>query len=75
MPFGPRNAPAFYTAMMGIFQDEWDALYHHRYPTPVTHFGSRIIIDDILLWSTALPALLNYLHCVCTIFLKYRVTF
>jgi hypothetical protein len=31
MPFGHRNAPAFYTTMMSIFQDEWNALYLHHY--------------------------------------------
>ena len=27
MPFGPTNAPAFYTAMMESFKDEWDILF------------------------------------------------
>ena len=27
MPFGPMNAPAFYTAMMGAFKVEWDKLF------------------------------------------------
>jgi len=27
MPFGPTNAPAFYTTMMKNFQDEWDILF------------------------------------------------
>jgi len=27
MPFGPTNAPAFYTAMMKILKDEWDLLF------------------------------------------------
>jgi hypothetical protein len=75
MPFGPRNDPAFYTAMMGIFQDEWTALFLHRYPTDHSHRGSRVIIDDILLWSTVIDTLLNYFQCVCDVFLKYRVTF
>jgi hypothetical protein len=75
MPFGPRNAPAFYTAMMGIFRDEWNALYLLLFPDATAHFGSRVIIDDILLWSTYLPALQNYFRCVCMVFTKYRVTF
>jgi hypothetical protein len=74
MPFGPCNAPAFYTAMMGIFQDKWNALYHHLHPIVSCHFGSHVIIDDILLWSTSIPSLLNYFCCVCIIFLKYHVT-
>ena len=27
MPFGPTNAPTFYTAMMKDFKDEWDKLF------------------------------------------------
>jgi hypothetical protein len=75
MPFGPRNAPAFYTCMMGIFWDNWNALYRSRHPTNTSHLGSRVIIDDILLWSISLAALLAYFTCVCDVFLKYRVTF
>ena len=75
MPFGPRNAPAFYTCMMRIFKDEWNALYKSRYPADTAHLGSRIIIDDILLWATILKALLNLFECVCDVFMKYRVTF
>jgi hypothetical protein len=75
MPFGPRNAPAFYTAMMRVFEDEWNALFEFRHPNDPSHRGSRTIIDDILLWSTVLTTLLNYFKCVCAVFLKYRVTF
>jgi hypothetical protein len=75
MPFGPRNAPAFYTCMMRIFKSEWQALYKSRYPADTAHLGSRIIIDDILLWATILAALLRLFECVCDVFMKYRVTF
>ena len=75
MPFGPRNAPAFYTCMMRIFKGEWIALYRSRYPLDTAHLGSRIIIDDILLWATDLDALLRLFECVCDVFMKYRVTF
>ena len=27
MPFGPTNAPIFYTAMMKNFKDKWDNLF------------------------------------------------
>ena len=27
MPFGPTNAPAYYTAMMNVFQTEWNILF------------------------------------------------
>ena len=75
MPFGTRNAPAFYTCMMQIFKGEWQALYRSHYPDDNSHQGSRIIIDDILLWATILTALLQLFECVCDVFMKYRVTF
>ena len=34
-------------------------------------FGTKIIIDDILLWCSNVNALLIYSECVCEIFLKY----
>ena len=75
MPFGPRNAPAFYTCMMHIFKGEWTELFRSRHPTDTSHLGDRIIIDDILLWSTVVASLLLLFECVCDVFLKYRVTF
>jgi hypothetical protein len=75
MPFGPRNAPAFYTCMMQIFRGKWEVLFRSRYPSDSSHLGSRIIIDDILLWSTTIHSLLHLFECVCDVFMKYRVTF
>ena len=96
MPFGPMNAPAFYTYMMQKFRDEWDALFYlilnemtelNGQPIKVSptnevtlgsvavQTGSKGIIDDILIWSTALPLVLTYFECVCKVFQKYRVSF
>ena len=96
MPFGPMNAPAFYTYMMQQFRDEWDALFYlilnemkelngqaiKVSPTnevtlggTAVQTGSKGIIDDILIWSTALPLVLTYFECVCKVFQKYRVSF
>jgi hypothetical protein len=58
MPFRPRNAPAVYTAMMHTFNQEWNNLFHSRHPNDKTLRGSRIIIDDTLLWSTSIDTLL-----------------
>ena len=38
-------------------------------------FGTKIIIDDILLWYSNVDALLIYFECNCRIFRKYRVSF
>jgi hypothetical protein len=61
--------------MMRVFRGEWQALYQSRYPACTSHLGSRIIIDDILLWATILASLLNLFECICDVFVKYRVTF
>ena len=37
--------------------------------------GSRVIIDDILLWASNLQIMLLYFECVCEVFQKYRVSF
>ena len=37
--------------------------------------GSRTIIDDIILWSTARILVLILFECVCRVFLKHRVSF
>ena len=36
---------------------------------------TKTIIDDILIWSSNLEAILIYLECVCKVFQKYRVSF
>ena len=76
MPFGPKNDPAFYTAMMKTFQEEWNADFDSSivdppypnelledvscpYSSPVrTVYGSRIIINDIVLYGTNIFQLL-----------------
>ena len=78
LPFGPRNGPAYYTAMMTFLQGEWNCLFKSRHSDfcgPAFHHGSRVIIDDTILWSTRIPVVLKYFTCVCEVFLKYRVTF
>ena len=96
MPFGPTNAPPFYTAMMKNLKDEWDALFiiamldlgtFQQESITISAgkelligdkkliSGSKVIIDNILLWCDISKLLLIYFECVCRIFLKYRVSF
>ena len=64
MPFGPKNAPAFYTAITQFLQDEWIMLFNEikhiisltDSPTKIV-CNDRIIIDDILLFSNHIPTL------------------
>ena len=53
MPFGPKNAPAFYTAMTKILYNEWVILFHSTKDyissdiSILTIFcDSKTIIDD-----------------------------
>jgi hypothetical protein len=73
MPFGPRNAPGFYTCLMHILSAEWRALFKSRYPD-AKHTGDRVIIDDILLYAVVVQELLAYLECVLEICQKYRLS-
>ena len=96
MPFGPTNAPSFYTCMMNDFKTDWTLLFFEIIKQMDTIegstievlpnddiiisgarivIGSKIIIDDILLYSTHQALLLIYLDCICKIFQKYRCSF
>ena len=82
MPFGPKNAPAFYTAMMKFLRGEWIMLFNETKhiisltdsPTKIV-CNDRIIIDDILLFFNHTPTLLHYFSCVSRVFTKYRLSF
>ena len=95
MPFGPTNAPAYYTYMMHQLQKEWDNLFLKLLKEDTQQdqeilieslqnitikgkkliIGSKIIIDDILAFGNIMKYLLQYTHCICTVFKKYRVSF
>ena len=96
MPFGPTNAPSFYTAMMKDFKTEWDDLFLIRVTAMQTYnsliirvdtnqdaiivgvklvWGSKTIIDDILLWCDKKYLTLLLFTCVCEVFQKYRMSF
>lgn len=76
MPFGPKNAPSVYTAMICLMKSEYDALFAERHPTTqVDSVGNRNIMDDALLWSTDAMTCLSYFRCLCEVYKKYRLSF
>ena len=82
MPFGPKDAPAFYTAMMKSLRKEWLLLFTNtKYAISCDNVpntlicNDKIIIDDILLYSNHVPSLFYYLSCVIQVFTKYRLSF
>ena len=82
LPFGPTNAPGYYTAMMQSLRKEWLLLFSTTkhlvrvtLPTIEIMCDDKIIIDDILLYSNHVPTFLNYFSCVAQVFTKYRLSF
>ena len=82
MPFGPKNAPAFYTAMMQIICDDWITLFNEirhsivdEHAPDIIVCDDKIVIDDILLYSNHIPTLLHYFSCVAKFFTKFRLSF
>ena len=59
--------------MMRQLEDEWESLFSFRFPYAKPR-GCRVIVDDILLWSSNTQELLGYLECVLSICLKYRLS-
>ena len=52
MPFGPTNAPAFYTCMMQDFAREWDSLFYHtlRNQDKLNHNTIKVsVTNDVLI--------------------------
>ena len=82
MSFGPKNAPAFYTAMMKILHDESVILFHSTkecVPSDPSiskiFWDSKTIINDTLIFFNHIPTLLHYFSCVAQVFTKYRLSF
>ena len=75
MPFGPKNSPAVYTAMITVLKNEYDALFQTRHPAKVLTVGNKNIMDDALIWSTDAMTSLQYFRCLCEIYIKKRLSF
>ena len=82
MPFGPKNAPAFYTAMMQSLHKEWLLLFadkkkfisYDNDPNTLT-CNAKTIIDDVLLYSNHVPSFLRCFSCIAQVFTKYCLSF
>ena len=82
MPFGRKNVPVFYTAMIQFLRDEWILLCQEiKHIIVITNSPSyivcddRIIIRDIFLLSNHVSTILHYFSCVARAFTKYRLSF
>ena len=74
MPFGLRNAPAIFIAMMHDLKALWDILQEQK-GVPTDHDnGTTIIVDDNLIFARTLKNALIIFECVCIIAMKYHLT-
>ena len=82
IPFGPKNTPAFYTAMMQALRDNWLTLFNETKHNIIVEdapdtiiYNDKITINDILLFSNHIPTLFHYFSCIATALKKYRMSF
>ena len=71
MPMGFANSHAIFVAMMTVMQTEW----HKNAPAAaILYAGSKVIVDDILLYAATVTALLAYWKCMLSVLQHYRAT-
>ena len=67
MPFGLKNAPAW-------FQREMDRILNdHRTTGALVPEKYRIYLDDLFIWGSSVSELLDGFRMIFTIFRKYRI--
>ena len=74
MPFGLRNAPAVFVAIMHDLKALWTAMSSEEGVAPSDDNGTKIIIDDIMLFAVKEDNAFIILKCVCIIARKYHLT-
>jgi hypothetical protein len=74
MPFGLRNAPVVFTAMMYDLKELWDTECEKAGVDPSHNEGTTIIIDDTFLYGVSEDRTYILLRCVCKIARKYHLT-
>ena len=74
MPFGLRNAPAIFVAMMHDLKALWTELSVERGVPPSDSEGSTIIIDDIFVFAVSEDNTFILLECIAKIARKYHLT-
>ena len=74
MPYGLRNAPSIFIAMMHDFKAMWTTLAHANGITNNNSNSSTIIVDDVLLYTTSMKHMHILLTEVCTVARQYHLT-
>jgi hypothetical protein len=71
MPMGALNAHAVFVAMMSILQKQWDKAAKSK---GLKWFGSKVIVDDVLLFASCVMTLLAYFRIVLQTLKHYSAT-
>jgi hypothetical protein len=74
MPFGLRNCPAVFIAMMHDLQELWKTLAQAKGIDIGIHNGTTIIMDDTFLFAVSRRYACLLARCVCLIARKYHLT-
>jgi hypothetical protein len=74
MPFGIRNAPTLFLAMMHDLKEFWTAKCAEYGIVPSENEGTTIIMDDTFVFSVSEDNMFIILECVCMVARKYNLT-
>jgi hypothetical protein len=74
MPFGLKNAPPVYIAMMHNLKELWTIMAEENGIDISNDNGSTIIIDDNFLYGVSIENAFMLVRCVCKIARKYQLT-
>jgi hypothetical protein len=74
MPFGLKNAPPVYVAMMHDLKDLWTTEAERQGVDTSTDNGTTIIIDDTFIYGVSVDHAFLMTRCVCLIARKYHLT-
>ena len=73
LPFGLRNGPAVFTAMMYDIKEVWDKIISEKIDLSRDN-GTRIIIDDLFIFAESLENALFMLEVICDVAQHYCAT-
>ena len=72
MPFGLRNSAATFVCMMHGLKTIWDAILAEK--MDLKHNGTRIIIDDLIIFAESMENALIILETILTVVKHYNLT-
>jgi hypothetical protein len=74
MPFGLRNYPVVFIAMMHDLKELWTAICEAENIKMKHDNGTTIIMNDSLIFAASLDSAFIVVQCVCIIARKYHLT-